>query len=223
MSKKQQDLIDRELNRASKKLLRKSKKQPAALILVLLIAAVLYIRENDFLTEASGGSPAVETLQDTEAEKAELLRVTDGDTIWVRLSGEKEKVRLLEINTPESVHSDESRNTVFGEEASDYLKSLLEDVEQVYLTRDSSDRDQYGRLLRMVWLEVPEDPMDETELREKCVNARLILAGYALPVEFDDHSYVALFREFQQEAMEEERGLWGQEAWWEYYRKNYRE
>ena len=62
MSKKQQDLIDRELNRTSKKLLRKSKKQPAALILVLLIAAVLYVRENDFLTEASGGSPAVETL-----------------------------------------------------------------------------------------------------------------------------------------------------------------
>ena len=224
MSKKKQDFIDKELNKASKTLLRKSKKQPAALILVLLIALVLYVKNDTDLFSGQGsgtGGTSAEELQAEGVEEAELTSITDGDTIWVRLNGEKEKIRLLEINTPESVHSDESRNTTFGEEASDYMKSLLEDVDTLYLTRDETDRDQYGRLLRMVWLEKPEDPFDETEIREKSVNARLILEGYALPVEFDDHSYVELFRQFQEEAMEGERGLWAEEAWWTYYNENY--
>ena len=165
MSKKKQDFIDKELNKASKTLLRKSKKQPAALILVLLIALVLYVKNDTDLFSGLGtgtGGTAAEELQAEGVEEAELTGITDGDTIWVRLNGEKEKIRLLEINTPESVHSDESRNTTFGEEASDYMKSLLEGVDTLYLTRDETDRDQYGRLLRMVWLERPEDPFDET-------------------------------------------------------------
>lgn len=224
MSKKKQDFIDKELNKASKTLLRKSKKQPAALILVLLIALVLYVKNDTDLFSGQGtgtAGTAAEEFQAEGVEEAELTSITDGDTIWVRLNGEKEKIRLLEINTPESVHSDESRNTTFGEEASDYMKSLLEDVDTLYLTRDETDRDQYGRLLRMVWLERPEEPFDETEIREKSVNARLILEGYALPVEFDDYSYVELFRQFQEEAMEGERGLWGEESWWIYYNENY--
>lgn len=170
MSKKKQDFIDKELNKASKTLLRKSKKQPAALILVLLIALVLYVKNDTDLFSGQGTGTAgtsAEELQAEGVEEAELTSITDGDTIWVRLNGEKEKIRLLEINTPESVHSDESRNTTFGEEASDYMKSLLEDVDTLYLTRDETDRDQYGRLLRMVWLERPEDPGDQGKERQR--------------------------------------------------------
>ncbi len=37
-------------------------------------------------------------------ERAEVIRVVDGDTIVVRISGKDEKVRLIGVDTPESVH-----------------------------------------------------------------------------------------------------------------------
>ena len=156
-----------------------------------------------------------------DAERAELLRVVDGDTIWVRIDGEEErkKVRFLEVNTPESVHSDKRKNTKYGEAASEYLKELLDGAETVWLTKDQSDTDQYGRLLRMVWTEPPTDPFSEEELREKCLNARLILDGYALPVTFDDYSYEDLFQEFLKEAKRENRGLWADAGWRAYVKE----
>jgi micrococcal nuclease len=54
---------------------------------------------------------------------------------------------MIGVNTPESVHPDESKNTEFGKIASDYTKSQLEG-EEVRLELDAQERDQYGRLLQ---------------------------------------------------------------------------
>ena len=62
-------------------------------------------------------------------EACELVKVTDGDTIWVKSKGaensERFKVRLIGINTPESVHSDKTKNTKEGKEASKFLNTTL--------------------------------------------------------------------------------------------------
>ncbi len=47
-----------------------------------------------------------------------VLRVVDGDTIVVDYHGKKEKIRMLCVNTPESVHPDTRRNTPMGKKAS---------------------------------------------------------------------------------------------------------
>jgi micrococcal nuclease len=130
--------------------------------------------------------------------RARVTRVVDGDTIDVRLDGREERVRLIGINTPESV---DPRRPVecFGQEASAYAKALLSG-QTVALEADSSqaDRDQYGRLLRYVWL-------DDGRL----FNQVMIAEGYAYEYTYDlPYKYQALFRAAQQAAQAAGRGLW---------------
>ena len=59
------------------------------------------------------------------AGQHKIIRVVDGDTIVVDYKGKHEKVRLLCVNTPESVHPDEKQNIPMGKVASDYTKKRL--------------------------------------------------------------------------------------------------
>jgi endonuclease YncB( thermonuclease family) len=60
------------------------------------------------------------------AGQFKVTRVVDGDTIVVDYKGKPEKIRLLCVNTPESVHPDAKQNVPMGKVASDYgNKSLL--------------------------------------------------------------------------------------------------
>jgi len=81
-----------------------------------------------------------------------VLRVVDGDTIVVNYNGVEEKVRLIGVDTPESVHPDSDRNTEAGVLASDYTKEKLEG-RQVELEFDVQQRDVYGRLLAYVYVD----------------------------------------------------------------------
>lgn len=83
----------------------------------------------------------------------EVVRVVDGDTLIIDYYSEKTRVRLIGVDTPESVHADESRNTVEGAIASDYTKSLLQQGSLVYLELDVQELDVYERLLAYVYLE----------------------------------------------------------------------
>ncbi len=120
-----------------------------------------------------------------EFVSARVVRVVDGDTIVVEINNEEKKVRLIGIDTPESVASQEyldrtgKENTEAGRTASDYTKSLLTAGQTVYLQKDTSDTDRYGRLLRYVWLEVPDDKDSVTEIATKMLNGILVKDGYA--------------------------------------------
>lgn len=81
-----------------------------------------------------------------------VLRVKDGDTIVVDFNGTEETVRLIGVDTPESVHPDADRNTEAGITASEYTKSKL-DGKQVELEFDVQQRDMYGRLLAYVYVD----------------------------------------------------------------------
>ena len=129
-------------------------------------------------------------------EKATVLWVSDGDTIYVRTeSGEENYCRFCSVDAPESVHVDETRNTPEGKEASDFTKALLPKGTVVYLVKDVSDTDKYGRWLRYVWLEIPEDPWDTEEIRTKMANAIILDAGHAVAKAYTpDTSYYRIFR-----------------------------
>lgn len=138
---------------------------------------------------------------DVDLEEVTLVRVVDGDTLVVRFdTGEDEKVRLIGINTPESVapNSYRTKNTKEGEEASKYVKTMLEDVDTVYLQSDTSDRDKYDRLLRYVWLDIPDDVYDKSEVKEKMLNAILVEDGIAEVATYEpDTTYADLFEELE--------------------------
>ena len=81
-----------------------------------------------------------------------VVHVVDGDTIDVIFDGQKERVRLLCVNTPESVHPDRKQNIPMGKVASDYAKSRLSG-KSVYLEFEGGRRrGNYGRLLAYVIL-----------------------------------------------------------------------
>lgn len=132
-------------------------------------------------------------------ERYEVVKVVDGDTIDVDIDGTIERLRLIGIDTPETV---DPRKPVqcFGREASDKTKALLQGT-HVRLEADPSqgERDKYGRLLRYVFME------DGTN-----VNLLLIAEGYAHEYTYDmPYRYQAAFRAAQNTAREKKRGLWG--------------
>lgn len=134
-------------------------------------------------------------------ELATVSKVIDGDTFEL---SDGRKVRLIGVNTPEST----TRTEEYGKEASNYTKSKIQG-RQVYLQKDVSETDRYGRLLRIVWLKVPTDDMEESEIRSKMFNADLVINGYAEPSTYPpDVKYAEFFRKFAREAREKNVGLW---------------
>ncbi|MFZ5823133.1 MAG: thermonuclease family protein [Bacillota bacterium] len=133
---------------------------------------------------------------------ATVVRVVDGDTVELDLGGKAEKVRLLNVNTPETV---DPRKPVeeYGREASAFARSVLTPGLKVYVKPDVEERDRYGRLLLHLYLE------DGTWF-----NALLIRAGYAQLMTISPNvSAAGFFRELQARARKEEIGLWQIEAY----------
>jgi endonuclease YncB( thermonuclease family) len=88
-------------------------------------------------------------IKDKAFDVVPVLRVIDGDTIFVRLDEEDRYVRLLGVDSPESVKS----GTPVEEgalEASDFTKQLK--GKWVILTYDTKKEDFFGRLLAYVWV-----------------------------------------------------------------------
>ena len=96
---------------------------------------------------ASGSGPTPSTVV---APNATVIDVADGDTIVVRVAGQRETVRLIGIDTPETKDPDEPVQC-FGPEATEATEALLGQGTPVRLERDTEPRDQYGRLLAYVY------------------------------------------------------------------------
>jgi micrococcal nuclease len=135
-------------------------------------------------------------------ETATVLRVIDGDTIEVDRGNGPEKVRYIGIDTPETVDPG-SPVEWMGPEASAANATLVEGKE-VVLERDVSETDQYGRLLRYVWI---TDPSSDSGMR--LVNLALIADGYAQVSTYPpDVRYADLYLAAQRTARRGELGLW---------------
>ncbi len=151
--------------------------------LALLVAAVAWAAPG-IGTAVQNGLSGSASDQSTTAglEKATVSRVIDGDTLLVTVGGQEQRVRLIGVDTPESVHPDESKNTQEGKDASAHTQELLPAGTAVWLEADAEDQDKYGRSLRYVWLEQPSDTNSESEAEAKMLNARLVADGWAQPL-----------------------------------------
>lgn len=133
------------------------------------------------------------------AGEAVVVRAVDGDTIDVHVGGHPERVRLLGIDTPETVKPD-TPVQCWGPEASARAKHLLPPGTRVLLVRDQEARDRYGRLLTYVWRE-----------RDRLfVNASLVAGGYARTLSIEPNTARrAQLGALEAEARAHRRGLWG--------------
>lgn len=146
------------------------------------------------------------------SEVATVTRVIDGDTIEVRLSsrtggpgaggavvGAVRRVRLLGIDTPESV---DPRRPVecFGKEAAAAARALLEG-RTVRLVKDVEETDGFDRLLRYVYL------------GQEMANARLVVNGYALAYTYPPNvRHADIFVALHRDARRHDRGLWSRDT-----------
>ncbi|GAB6875594.1 thermonuclease family protein [Thermaerobacter litoralis] len=152
--------------------------------------------------------------QDTPSEaaskytKAVVVRVVDGDTIDVRwVSGPRlpsNRIRMIGVNTPEST----TRVEPYGKEAAAFTKKRLQG-RTVWLEKDVSEKDRYGRALRYVWLKEPPAKPTSAQARQFMFNAILVAEGYAQVATFPpDVKWTKLFVDLQREARAKGRGLW---------------
>jgi micrococcal nuclease len=124
-----------------------------------------------------------------------VVRVVDGDTIYVQLADRVEKIRYIGVNTPE-VHHPIKGEEPGGREAAAMNRRLV-GGRHVRLELDVRSRDRYGRLLAYVWL------------GDTMVNAELVRRGYAQVMTVPPNvRYQDLFVKLQREARDAGRGLW---------------
>ena len=126
----------------------------------------------------------------------EVVKVVDGDTLDVNIDGKTERVRMIGIDTPESVHNDPSKNTEEGAFVSDFMKEYVKG-KSIYLEFDVGVRDKYDRLLAYVYLE------------DEMLNKMLLELGYARVMTIQPNvKYCDVFIIAQRQAKDANQGFW---------------
>jgi micrococcal nuclease len=160
-------------------------------IALLLIAAAILLRPWDTgpTTEAGG-----------KRLRGRVARAVDGDTLEVRLDGgATETVRLIGVDTPETVKPD-TPVQCFGPRASSFEHREVEG-HRVRLLTGVEPRDFYGRLLAYVWVEEPG--------RDRFLEAELLRRGLARTLPFHPNDrFAARFARLERNAAKAGKGLW---------------
>lgn len=150
---------------------------------------------HDHEKQEAKGNPSADAEVSRNPE-VKLLRVVDGDTVWVSLAGQEVKLRLLRIDTPE-------QNEPGYKEATEALKDLLEgkQLRLEYEIPGKRAKGNHGRDLVYLWA--------KDEKGEMNVNLEMVKRGWtAFYRKYGDGKYAELFKEAEKRAMEELRGLW---------------
>jgi len=133
-------------------------------------------------------------------EFAVVTKVVDGDTIRVDIDGTEYPVRYIGIDAPEPDATDPAVKRLA--DAATATNAALVEGRDVYLERDVSDRDQFDRLLRNVW-------MIDGGGSQVLVNLELVRLGFATVTTFPpDEKYEAYLVTAQETARTEALGLW---------------
>jgi len=132
---------------------------------------------------------------DISEMEATVVRVIDGDTIEVDIIGMRFKVRYIGIDTPE-LDDKQPEFRALAQEATRLNRELIEG-KVVRLEKDVSGTDDFGRLLRYVYVD------------DIFVNAELVRQGLAWAEPYEpDTKYQDYLEELEAEARQAGRGLW---------------
>jgi len=155
----------------------KSKFTRLVVVAIFLVGLAIGLAGGYFIGNA-GSTPDI--------EQALVVRVIDGDTIEL---ADGSRVRYLGIDTPEV-------GEYYADEATARNRELVEG-KMVELQSGRRDQDEYGRLLRYVYVD------------GVFVNAELVAQGYAKAYIFDpDERYSQILVQLEQYAKLKGRGLW---------------
>ncbi|WP_071026583.1 thermonuclease family protein [Peptoniphilus raoultii] len=135
-------------------------------------------------------------------EEVYCYKVIDGDTIKAKtIDGDSMKIRIIGINAPEKNKEE------YAEDSCEFAKSLLED-KIIYLEKDISDKDQYGRFLRYIWLKIPKN-QSYKNIRDLNYSGISLNKGYSRTYTFEpDTKYLKEFKKIEKNTRDKKLGLW---------------
>lgn len=146
----------------------------------------------------AGGDADLGPADTVLASNALVVGVVDGDTIDVVIEGRRERIRLIGIDTPETLKP-ETPVECYGPEASARTAALLPASTPVRLERDVEPRDAYGRLLAYVYRAA--DGL--------FINLQLVAGGFARPLPFEPNTaHAAAIASAASAARAQSLGLW---------------
>ncbi len=175
------------------------------IIVLIIIGAIVDFLPEDIKSLPSvqiGGDKTLNNNASVSKDSYKVLKVVDGDTLDIDYNGNTERVRLIGINSPESV---DPRRPVecYGVEASEHAKDMLEGEDiKIEFDNSQSKRDQYDRLLAYVYLGDGQ-----------MVNRKMIADGYAYEYTYNTpYKYQSEFKSLQSIAKNLHRGLWSEDT-----------
>ena len=168
-------------------------------IIFVILVGVFVLLNNSNLKQSKVVQPSHTNNQvSTTKETARVVRVVDGDTIKVLINNKEDTVRLIGIDTPETVDPRKPAQC-FGKEASDKAKEVLTG-KTISLESDPTqgNRDKYQRLLRYVFL------------GDLNFNKFMISEGYAHEYTYksNPYKYQLEFIQAEKDARQNKKGLW---------------
>lgn len=131
-----------------------------------------------------------------------VVKVVDGDTIDLDYFGKTERVRMIGVNTPESVDPRKPVECYGKEAAIEAAKLLANKMVSIESDKTQDDRDKYGRMLRYV--KIKDGPF---------YNLEIIKRGFAYEYTFKvPYAQQKNFKSAQTDAQKNQRGLWAERA-----------
>lgn len=173
---------------------KRTKRQLYKLVAGLVFASIVLLAQQlGWLPKTSTSIPV-----DRQPGLYRVTKVIDGDTIQVDLQGQRETIRLIGVDTPET-KDPRTELQCFGQAASDFTRNLI-GMSDVRLEDDptNNNRDRYNRLLRYVYL-----------ADGRLVNAEIISQGYGFAYTLYPFEKQADFTAYERQAREQNLGLWG--------------
>lgn len=169
-----------------------------------LCLLVLAVFQEYTTSEIDVANTTEDQLVFTDKKEVTFERIVDGDTIVVYMDNVRERVRLIGVDTPESVKQGTAIEC-FGKESSKFLDSFLSDSKKLFLEFDpaSGMRDRNGRLLAHVFLHSGVN-----------VNHEIISQGYGYEYTYraQNYLYKSDYKSAQKQAQIHDRGLWSPET-----------
>ncbi|MBN2307237.1 lamin tail domain-containing protein [Candidatus Peregrinibacteria bacterium] len=126
--------------------------------------------------------------------EVKVVRVIDGDTFVIDLNEKQFTVRMIGIDTPETVHPFKPIE-YYGRQAADFLKSILSG-QWVTLEFDANKIDKYGRVLAYVYW------------GDEMINERILKEGYGYAYTRFPFQFLKEFLALEAEARQAGIGLW---------------
>lgn len=151
---------------------------------------------NNKETDETNSSTTSNNVSNYPTFETTVTRVVDGDTFHALINNKDEKIRLILVDTPETVKTNTPIQPL-GKESSLFTKSVLKPGTKVNLELDAQERDRYGRILAYVYV------------NGKMLNETLLEKGLARVAVFPPNTrYVDEFREIQEKAKQQKLGIW---------------